>query len=68
MGTVKSRRRTRVRATLIAELKGMLERRAAPRADRIRAAFEVLVGAARVADSVYRSEARIAAHEPSARR
>ena len=46
----------------------MLERRAAPRADRIRAAFEVLVGAARVADSVYRSEARIAAHEPSARR
>ena len=41
----------------------MLERRAAPHADRIRAAFEVLVGAARVADSVYRSEARIAAHE-----
>ena len=41
----------------------MLERRAAPHADRIRAAFEVLVGAARVADSVYRSAARIAAHE-----
>ncbi len=50
-------------APLVAELKGMLERRAAPHTDRIRAAFEVLVGAARVADSVKRSKAHIAAHE-----
>jgi hypothetical protein len=50
-------------APLVAELKGMLERRAAPFSQNIREAFEVLVGAARVKDSVKYSEARIAAHE-----
>ena len=50
-------------APLVAELKDALQRRAAPPADRIRAAFEVLVGAARVAHSVKYSEAHIAANE-----
>ncbi len=50
-------------APLVAELKGMLERRAAPFSQNIRKAFEVLVGAARVEDSVHRSEVRIAANE-----
>ena len=50
-------------APLVAELKGMLERRAAPFSQNIRKAFEVLVGAARVKKSVRFSEAFIAAHE-----
>ena len=50
-------------APLVAELKGMLERRAAPFSQNIRKAFEVLVGAARVKQSVKMSEERIAAHE-----
>ena len=50
-------------APLVAELKGMLERRAAPFSQNIRKAFEVLVGAARVADSVKLSMQRIAANE-----
>ena len=50
-------------APLVAELKGVLERRAAPFSQNIRKAFEVLVGAARVKKSVRFSEAFIAAHE-----
>ena len=50
-------------APLVAELKGMLERRAAPFSQNIRKAFEVLVGAARVKKSVMKSEAQIAANE-----
>ena len=50
-------------APLVAELKGMLQRRAAPFSQDIRKAFEVLVGAARVKQSVKMSEERIAANE-----
>ena len=50
-------------APLVAELKGVLQRRAAPFSQNIREAFEVLVGAARVAASVMRSEALIAGYE-----
>lgn len=54
-------------APLVAELKGVLQRRAAPFSQNIRKAFEVLVGAARVKDSVRRSEEKIAANEAKLR-
>ena len=56
-------RRAGSRELRLVDVCELLERRAAPFSQNIREAFEVLVGAARVKDSVKYSEARIAAHE-----